>query len=104
MDKATTQTIKMAGRLGDAGFTVSTVEFHTPDGRTWQIDHVAYGRGRNEDGSWGPRPEAIGGFRLFEVDHELDTVEEHDAVDGDTWTEFDLVDYLRAVGAKKKTA
>ncbi len=104
MDTSTKNTIDLAGRLGKRGFTVSTVEFHTPDGRTWNADHVATGRGRNEDGSWGPRPGAVGGFRLFEVDHEHDTIEEHDAVDGDTWTAGDLIDYLAAVGAKKKTA
>lgn len=66
------------------GVMLQAMEFHTPDRRTWSLEAVAGG-----------------GFRLFEVDRDQGTREEHDAVDGDTWHLVDVLDYLEAVGAAK---
>jgi len=102
--KATTKnTIEIAHALGRRGFTLASVEVHTPDGRTWEVASVPAGRGRHPDGHWGPRTGAAGGFRLFEIDRDTDAPSEHDAVDGDTWTASELIDYLRAVGQPKNT-
>lgn len=86
MNSTTKNTIEIASALGRRGFTVASVEVHTPDRRTWNV-----------------LPESSGGFRLFEIDRDQDTNEEHDAVDGETWHAGDLLDYLAAVGAAKKT-
>ena len=102
MNETTKNTIEIAKTLGRRGFTVAGVEVYTPDGRTWEIAAVPAGRGRRADGSWGPIAGAGGGFRLFEIDRDgRDGPNEHDAIDGDTWTASDLVDYLRAVGEPK---
>jgi hypothetical protein len=74
-----------ASRLASQkGVALHALEFHTPDRRTWSLEAVA-----------------AGGFRLFEVDRDQGTNEEHDAVDGDTWELGDALDYLGAVGAAK---
>jgi len=101
--KATTKnTIEIAHALGRRGFTLASVEVHTPDGRTWEVASVPAGRGRHPDGHWGPRTGAAGGFRLFEIDRDgRRGPDEHDAVDGDIWTASDLLDYLAAVGEPK---
>jgi hypothetical protein len=103
MNATTKSTIEMATMLGRRGFAVRSVEVQTPDGRCWSIDTIPAGRGRHADGHWGPRPGALGGFRLFEIDRDTDAPNEHDAIDGDTWTADELVDYLRAVGQPKDT-
>ncbi len=85
MNTATKSTIALAHALARRGFTVSSVQVRTPDGRTWSVD-----------------AQSAGGFRLFEIDPDGRAgPEEHDAIDGDTWTAADLVDYLRAVGQPK---
>lgn len=71
--------------LACRGFTVTSVEFRTPDGRTWQV-HAA----------------PCGGYRLFEIGIGLKR-EEHDAVEGDAWDAGDLLDYLQAVGTPRRT-
>ena len=87
MKTSTKNAIGLATALGCQDFTVASVEVHTPDGRTWAIDTTN-----------------IGGFRLFEIDRENeDAPNEHDAIDGDTWTADELIDYLRAVGQPKDT-
>lgn len=86
MNSTTKSTIEMAGALGARGFTIASIEVHTPDGRTWNV-----------------AGETGGGFRLFEIDRDQDTIEEHDAIEGNTWTESELIDYLRAVGAASNT-
>lgn len=73
---------RLASRKGVA---LHSLEFHTPDRRTWSLKAVAGG-----------------GFRLFEVDRDQGTSEEHDAVEGDTWHLVDALDYLGAVGAAKR--
>lgn len=103
IDATTKTTLDLARTLARRGFHIPAVEVHTPDGRCWSIATVPAGRGRNADGHWGPRPGAPKGFRLFEIDRERDIPEEHDAVDGDTWTADELIDYLRAVGQPKDT-
>jgi hypothetical protein len=85
MNTTTTHAIGIAKALGRRGFTISSIQVRTPDGRTWAIDTTS-----------------TGGFRLFEID--LDDragPEEHDAIDGDTWAASDLIDYLKAVGEPK---
>lgn len=89
-------TIEIAAALGARGFEMKSVEVHTPDGRTWNVAAVPAGKSRRADGSWGPVPNAPAGFRLFEV-YENGNIDEHDAVDGDTWKATDLLDYLDAV-------
>jgi hypothetical protein len=85
MKTSTKNAIGIASDLGRRGFTVASVEVRTPDGRTWAIDTTN-----------------TGGFRLFEIDRDgRDGPTEHDAVDGDTWTAGDLIDYLKAVGEPK---
>ncbi|HMN39613.1 MAG TPA: hypothetical protein PKE29_02135 [Phycisphaerales bacterium] len=87
MKTSTKNAIGIASALGRRGFTVASVEVHTPDGRTWAIDTTN-----------------TGGFRLFEIDRDgRDGPNEHDAVEGDTWTAGDLIDYLAAVGEPKDT-
>jgi hypothetical protein len=103
MNATTKTTLDLAKTLAKSGFHIPAIEIHTPDGRTWNIATVPAGRGRHLDGHWGPRPGALGGFRLFEIDPDTDTPNEHDAIDGDTWTADELVDYLRAVGQPKDT-
>ena len=104
MDATTKTTIDLTKTLAKAGFRIPAIELHTPDGRCWNIATVPAGRGRHLDGHWGPRPGALGGFRLFEIDRENeDAPNEHDAIDGDTWTADELIDYLRAVGQPKDT-
>ncbi len=104
MNATTKTTIALAGIMAKAGFHIPGIEVHTPDGRCWNIAAVPAGRGRHADGHWGPRPGALPGFRLFEIDRERDGYpEEHDAIDGDTWTIDELIDYLRAVGHPKDT-
>lgn len=105
MNATTNNTIEIAKTLGRRGFTlaVRSIEIQTPDGRCWCIDTVAPGRARHDDGHWGPKAGAPGGFRLFEIDRDTDAPNEHDAIDGDTWAADELVDYLRAVGQPKDT-
>jgi hypothetical protein len=98
MNATTKTTLDLAKTLAKSGFHIPAIEIHTPDGRTWNIATVPAGRGRHLDGHWGPRPGALGGFRLFEIDRDTDAPNEHDAIDGDTWAADELVDYLRAVG------
>lgn len=76
-------TRKIAEFLERRGFTLTGIHTRTPDGRDWEIAPVVAGRTA---------------YRLFEIDRERDVIEEHDAVDGDTWDAGDLVDYLNAVG------
>lgn len=101
MNETTASTIKIAKTLGGRGFKITSIHIETPDGRTWEVAPVPAGRGRHLDGHWGPRPGALAGFRLFEMDSEDGSPNEHDAVDGDTWTADDLIDYLKAVGQPK---
>ncbi len=103
IDASTKTTLDLAKTLATRGFRIPAIEVHTPDGRTWNIATVPAGRGRHADGHWGARPAALGGFRLFEFDPDREVHEEHDAVDGDTWTADELIDYLRAVGQPKDT-
>ena len=78
------KTIEIIGFRTRGGFTVTRSKVQTPDGRTWRID-----------------AQSAGGFRLFEIDPQGQREpEEHNAVDGDTWTAGDLIDYLAAVGAR----
>jgi hypothetical protein len=101
MNATTKTTLDLAKMLAKSGFHVTAIEIETPDGRCWNVATVAAGRGRHADGHWGPRPGALGGFRLFEIDRDTDAPNEHDAIDGDTWTADELIDYLRAVGQPK---
>ena len=102
MNATTKTTLDLAKTLAKSGFHIPALEIHTPDGRTWNIATVPAGRGRHLDGHWGPRPGALGGFRLFEIDPDgRDGPDEHDAVEGDTWDAGDLIDYLKAVGEPK---
>ncbi|QOJ00922.1 MAG: hypothetical protein HRU70_10605 [Phycisphaeraceae bacterium] len=88
MKTSTKNAIGIASALGRRGFTVASVEVRTPDGRTWAVDTTN-----------------TGGFRLFEIDPDgRDGPNEHDAVEGDTWTAGDLIDYLAAVGEPKDKA
>jgi hypothetical protein len=104
MNSTTKTTIELTKTLAKAGFRIPAIEIHTPDGRCWNIATVPAGRGRLATGAWGPRPGSPGGFRLFEIDRENeDAPNEHDAIDGDTWTASELLDYLRAVGQPKDT-
>jgi hypothetical protein len=76
--------IHIASALDRRGFALTSVEFRTPDGRTWAVDTTS-----------------TGGFRLFEIDLEgKREPEEHDSNDGE-WTAGDLIDYLAAVGQPK---
>ena len=86
MNATTKTTLDLAKTLAKSGFHIPAIEIHTPDGRTWNIATVPAGRGR-----------------LFEIDRDTDAPNEHDAIDGDTWTADELVDYLRAVGQPKDT-
>ena len=82
MTNTTNRITAMTNGLAERGFDLFSVQLRTPDGRAWAVD-----------------TSSTGGFRLFEID--LDDREgptEHDAIDGDTWTGGDLIDYLRAVG------
>ena len=102
MNATTKTTLDLAKTLAKSGFHIPAIEIHTPDGRTWNIATVPAGRGRHLDGHWGPRPGALGGFRLFEIDRDRDDAPtEHDPVDYDTWDMGDLIDYLNAVGQPK---
>ncbi len=102
MNTTTRATIDLAGTLAKRGFHIPAIEIHTPDGRCWNITTVPAGRGRLPTGAWGPRPGALPGFRLFEIDRENERCpEEHDAIDGDTWAIDELIDYLNAVGQPK---
>ena len=104
MNATTKNTIEIAKALGRRGFTVCSAEVHTPDGRIWEVAAVPAGRGRRADGSWGPIAGAGGGYRLFEIDRDgRDGPNEHDAVDADTWSASDLIDYLDAIGQPKDT-
>lgn len=79
---STKKAIEITNAVDRKGFTVTSVEVHTPDGRAWAIDTTS-----------------TGGFRLFELDRETgNTIEEHDPVDGDTWAAGDLINYLAAIG------
>lgn len=104
MNTNTMMTLALAKTLAKSGFQIPAIEIHTPDGRTWNIVTVPAGRGRHADGHWGPRPSALGGFRLFEIDRDTNAPDEHDAADGDTWTASELIDYLRAVGNNARPA
>jgi len=85
MHATSKQTAEIAVALGRRGFTVTGVEFRTPDGRMWSAD-----------------AQSDGGYRLFEIDPDgRHGPEEHDAVEGNTWTADELIDYLRAVGARR---
>lgn len=101
MNAATKTTIDLAKTLANRGFHIPAIEVRTPDGRTWNIATVPAGRGRHLDGHWGPRPGALGGYRLFEIDPDTDAPDEHDAIDGDTWAADEIADYLNAVGQPK---
>ena len=101
MNAITKATLDLAKTLARSDFKIPAIEVQTPDGRDWNIATVPAGKARFPDGHWGKRPEALGGFRLFEVDQERETIDEHDAVDGDTWTIDEVIDYLRAVGQPK---
>jgi len=86
--RITASTISIAQALGRRGLSITSIEVRTPDGRTWSVDAVPTG--------------GSGGFRLFEIDPDgRRGPEEHDAIDGDTWLEGDLMDYLQAVGAAR---
>lgn len=98
---ATKNSLAIASALARRGFVIPSVEVCTPDKRTWVIESVPAGRGRLPTGAWGPVPGSLGGYRLFEVDRDQYTIDEHDAVDGDLWDAGDLMDYLRAVGEPK---
>jgi hypothetical protein len=79
-------TIQIACMLGHRAFSVTSVEFQTPDGRTWSAD-----------------AQSDGGYRLFEIDPDgRKGPDEHDAVEGNTWTASELIDYLAAVGEAKR--
>lgn len=84
MNETTRNTLKIALALADQGHTVASVETHTPDGRTWSIATTS-----------------AGGYRLFEIDRDKGTSEEHDAVDAETWVAIALIEYLGAVGQPK---
>ena len=99
----TRSTLRLAPHLAQAGFEIEAITIKTPDGRRWEVLAIAPGHGRRDDGSWGKVLGAGGGFRLFEIDRDTDTPDEHDAIDGDTWAADELVDYLRAVGQPKDT-
>jgi len=103
MNEATTNNLKLAKTMAARGFAIKNIRIGTPDGRTWELAAVPAGRGRFADGHWGAKTNAAGGFRLFEIDDERETVVgEHDAIDGDTWTAGEIADYLDAVGQPKK--
>ena len=106
MNATTKTTLDLAKTLAKSGFHIPAIEIHTPDGRTWNIATVPAGRGRHLDGHWGPRPGALGGFRLFEIDRDTDAPTEHDAIDGDTWAADELGVQARvaAAGARLKRA
>jgi hypothetical protein len=53
MNTTTTHAIGIAKALGRRGFTISSIQVRTPDGRTWAIDTTS-----------------TGGFRLFEIDRD----------------------------------
>ena len=98
----TTQaTRQIAAALERRGFTLTGIQIRTPDGRNWEIAPVPEGRGRHADGHWGPVAGPGGGFRLFELDHDEGTMEEHDAIEENTWNADDLIDYLKAIGQPK---
>ena len=85
MKISTKKDIGIASALGRRGFTIASVQVQTLDGRRWIIDTTN-----------------AGGFRLFEIGQEgRDRPNEHDAVEGDTWTAAELIDYLGAVGKSK---
>lgn len=85
MNTTSKQTADIAAALGRRGFAVTSVEFRTPDGRTWSAD-----------------AQSDGGYRLFEIDPDgRRGPDEHHAVEGDTWMADEMIDYLRAVGAKR---
>lgn len=98
MNDTTKSTIEIAKTLAKRGFALASIEINTPDGRHWSIAPVPAGRGRHADGHWGPIAGSLGGFRLFEMDLDRGTIDEHDAVEDDTWNAADLMDYLEAVG------
>ena len=78
----TTRNTLLAQALADRGLQVASIEVHTPDGRTWNVF-----------------ADATGGYRLFEVDPQRpEQPEEHDAVNGSTWTTSELLEYLDAAG------
>lgn len=99
MTNTTQRLIQLTESLGSLGFALTGIEVRTPDGRTWSIATATDGHGRSPDGHWGPCPGALGGFRLFEIDPDgRRGPDEHHAIDDDTWTASDLIDYLKAVG------
>jgi hypothetical protein len=99
--RRTNETIRFASALELVGFKLTGIQISTPDGRDWQIAPVGEGRGRHADGHWGPVPGPGGGYRLFEVDHDEGTLDEHDPVEENVWYPSDLVDYLKAIGQPK---
>lgn len=99
----TNATREIADALERRGFTLTGVHIRTPDGRDWEIAPVPEGRGRHADGHWGPVAGRGGGYRLFELDHDEGTMEEHHAVEENTWDAGDLIDYLKAIGQPKPT-
>ena len=101
MSTSTSRTLDLALALDRRGLAVAGLEVHTPDGRTWNVASVPEGRGRHADGHWGAMANAPGGFRLFEIDHDQNTIDEHEAVGDDTWSLGDLIDYLDVVGRAK---
>lgn len=102
MDHETKRTLGLANALAKRGMTFTSVHATTPDGRIWLVLTVPAGRGRFPDGHWGPKVEATGGFRLFELSGgRLEHHQEHDAVDGDVWDAGDLADYINAIGQPK---
>jgi hypothetical protein len=80
MARTTRTMLQLTHRLGELEFTVSRVQFDTPDGRTWAV----------EQGQ-------AGGFRLFELDVD-DAATEYESTVGDEWNASDLIDYLAAIG------
>jgi hypothetical protein len=97
----TSATRQIAAALERRGFTLTGIHIRTPDGRDWEIAPVPEGRERHADGHWGPVAGAGGGYRLFELDHDAGTMDEHDAVEENTWQADDLIDYLKAIGQPK---
>jgi hypothetical protein len=73
--------LDIAENIQDRGFGIAGVTVHTQDNRAWSIECAG-----------------TGGFRLFEIDDDQGTRQEHDAVDDETWSAQELVDYLDAVG------
>lgn len=74
-----------AARTLSVDFALAAVELRSDDGRRWRVEMV---------------PACPGRFRLFDVG-DAGLLCEHDAIDGDYWCVGDVLDYLRAVGARR---